>query len=208
MTQLISYIQKQQKRILTLIGMVVIAALVLFIWNYQQERRNIHAQNEMFQAVYMFEAGEYDKALQGDGVHAGFLDIVKNYHFTKAANLANFYAGVCYIHQANYPGAVQHLKHFKSNDYLLQARAWSLIGDALVEQKIYPEAIKYYLKAAEYKPNESFSPTYLVKAAITYETQKDYKNALKCYQKIVEKHKKSSLYAEANKHISRLEALL
>jgi tetratricopeptide (TPR) repeat protein len=208
MTQIISYIQKQQKKILILIGIVAVAALMLFGWNYQQGKRNINAQNEMFQAVYKFEAGEYDKALQGDGIHSGFLDIVKNYHFTQAANLANFYAGVCYMHQANYANAVQHLKNFKSNDYLLQARAWSLIGDALVEQKVYPEATKYYLKAAEYKPNESFSPTYLVKAAITYEAQKDYRNALKCYQEIKEKYKKSSLYAEANKQISRLEALL
>lgn len=208
MTSIISYIQKKQKRLILLISIVLIAGIGLILWKYQQERRNQHAQSELFQAVYQFEEGDYNKALQGDDIHAGFLEIIKNYRFTKAANLAHFYAGVCYMHQESYTEAIQHLGHFKSNDLLLQARAWSLIGDGLVEQKAYSEATKYYLKAAEYKSNESFSPTYLVKAALAYEALKDYKNALQCYQKIVKAYNKSSLYTEASRQVSRLEALL
>lgn len=208
MTSIISQLQKKQRKFILLISLIVAVGLGLLIWNSQQDQRNNDAQSEMFQAVYQFEEGDYNKALQGDGIYSGFLDIIKTYKFTKAANLAYFYTGICYMHQANYEAAIQHLKHFKSQDFLLQARAWSLIGDALVEEKSYPEAIKYYIKAAEYKPNESFSPTYLVKAAITYEALKDYQNSLVCYQKIVREYKKSSLYTDANKQVNRLEALL
>ncbi|WP_187146289.1 tetratricopeptide repeat protein [Candidatus Amoebophilus asiaticus] len=188
--------------------MLSILGASILIWNYQKVKKEAAAQDEMFQAVYEFEAGEYTKALQGDDTHAGFLDIIQTYGITQAANLAHFYSGVCYMQQTNYEEAIQHLKKFKAKDYLLQARAWSLIGDALVEQQSYSQAVQYYKKAAEYKPNEVFSPIYLVKAAIAYEAQKDYRNALKCYQKIAKEYTKSSLYTEAKKHIDRLEALM
>lgn len=205
---MISTTQKKYKKLATIVGIAIIAILGLIVWNYQQEKKNKAAHSEMFQSVYYFEAGDYEKALQGDGIYSGFLEIIKSYGFTKAANLARFYAGICYMHAANYEQAAEHLKQFSSKDFLLQARAWSLIGDALVEQKNYTEATKYYLKAADYKPNEQFSPTYLVKAAIAYEAQQDYQNALKCYQKIVEKYSKSSLYTDAKKYASRIEAFL
>ena len=86
MTSTISYIQKEQKRFILLISIIIVAGIGLVIWNFQQEQRNKNAQSEMFQAVYQFEAGDYDKALQGDGIHAGFLEIIKTYRFTKAAN--------------------------------------------------------------------------------------------------------------------------
>jgi tetratricopeptide (TPR) repeat protein len=208
MASVISYIEHNKKKLGILISTLSILGASLLIWNYQKEEKEVAAQNEMFQAVYEFEAGEYDKALQGDVTHAGFLNIIQVYSITQAANLAHFYSGVCYMHQSNYENAIQHLKRFKAKDYLLQARAWSLIGDALVEQESYSEAVQYFKKAAEYKPNEVFSPIYLVKAAVAYEAQKDYSNALECYEKIVKEYAKSSLYTDAKKHIDRLEALI
>ena len=208
MTTIITYTYKHTKKIIFLSGIFLIGILGLVTWKYYQARQNDSAQSEMFQAVYHFEEGEYGKALQGDNIHSGFLDILQKYKFTKAANLAHFYSSICYMHQENYQSALHHLRNFTSNDLLLQARAWSLMGDAFVEQKSYPEAIKYYFKAANYKPNEIFSPIYLVKAAITYEAQQDYKNALKCYQEIVDKYTKSTQYESALKHVDRLEGLL
>jgi len=206
MTSVISYLQHNKKKLAFFISILSVLGFSLLIWNYQKGKKEAAAQSEIFQAVYEFEAGDYNKALRGDDTHAGFLDIIQAYGITKAANLAHFYSGVCYMYQANYETAIQHLKKFKSKDFLLQARAWSLIGDALVEQQSYSQAVQYYKKAAEYKPNEVFSPIYLVKAAVAYEAQKDFNNALRCYQEIVKEYTKSSLYTEAQKHVYRLEA--
>ncbi len=208
MNKIITYLQNNQKKLLIIPVLTVLGTLGFLAWNYQQEKQNTTAQSEMFQAVYQFEAGNYDKALQGDETYPGFLDAIKNYRFTKAANLAHFYAGVSYMHQANYEEAIRHLKCFGAKDFLLQARAWVLIGDASTEQKNYTQAIQYYLKAAKHNPNEVYSPIYWAKAAITYEAQADYKNALQCYQNIVQSYPKSMLYQEAMKQIDRLEGLL
>ncbi len=161
----------------------------------------------MFQAVYYFEQEAFDKALHGDGVYAGLLDIIKEYRFTQAANLAHFYAGVSYLHKKDYTKAVQHLTKFSSNDFLLQARAWALLGDAYAESKHYPSAVTYYMKAAAYKPNKVFTPIYLAKAALAYEAQQAYGEALGCYQRIVQEFPGAAQYRDALKHTARLKAI-
>lgn len=199
---------KRQQRRLYLVGLLAFMGTVgFFSFKYSQQKRNKVAHREMFQAVYYFEQEAFDKALHGDGIYAGLLDIVKEYRFTQAANLAHFYAGVSYIHQKDYTKAVQHLTKFRANDLLLQARAWALLGDAYAESKNYSLAVTYYMKAAAYKPNKVFTPTYLAKAALAYEAQQAYVAALGCYQRIVQEFPGAAQYRDALKHTARLKAI-
>ena len=200
-------IKKHQQR-LYIVGLLTLISTMSFVYfkRYQRQQNNI-AQSEMFQAVYYFEQETFDKALHGDGTCAGLLAIAKEYRFTQAANLAHFYIGVCYIHQKDYIQAIQYLTKFKSKDLLLQARAWGLIGDALTAQKSYTKAGRYYIKAANYRPNRVFTPIYLAKAALVYEANKDVKAALDCYQRIVQKFPDATQYGEAYKHVARLKTL-
>lgn len=206
--QVMSYVRHRQRRLYIVVGLALVVAVGIFLWKRHQHQQNTAAQSEMFQAVYYFEESNFEQALKGDGTYAGFLDIINEYSITKAANLAHFYAGVCYMHQQGYEEAIKHLKQFKAADFLLQARAWALIGDALTEQQDYAQATVYYLKAIDYKPNEAFTPTYLTKAALAYEANQNYQAALHCYQRIIKEYPKAILYGEACKHARRLEALL
>lgn len=191
-----------------LAGIFLAVVVGVFLWQRHQHQRDAAAQRDIFQAVYAFEAGNFAQALRSDGTCAGFLDIIQEYRGTKTANLAHLYAGICYMRQQDYQEAIQHLQQFRARDYLAQARAWALIGDAYTEQQNYAQAAVYYLKAADYKPNAFFTPTYLQNAALAYEALEDYQAALKCYQRIVKTYPKSDLYEEACKHTSRLEALV
>jgi tetratricopeptide (TPR) repeat protein len=208
MHPIIFFLQSYRKHLLALLALLALGLGAMGWWNHRQSRLDKLAQNELFQAVYYFEAGKYDKALEGDGTYPGFLSLIESYQYTRTARLAHFYAGVCCMHQERYPEAIIHLTHFKSSDPLFQARAWSLIADAFVEQKRYEEAIPYYLKAANHKPSKHASPAYLRKAALAYEAQKAYPKALECYQTIIKKYGKSDFKEQAEKEIARLEALL
>ncbi len=200
-------IEGHQRR-LYLIGLVALISVTgFFFFKRYQHQQNEVAQCEMFQAVYYFEQEAFDKALNGDGTWMGLLDIVKEYRFAKAANLAYFYIGVSYLHQKDYTQAIRFLAKFKSKDLLLRARAWALIGDAYAEQKDYRQASDYYMRAAAYKPNKVFTPIYLVKAALAYEANKDCQAALGCYQRIIDKFPGATQYGEAVKHGARLKAL-
>lgn len=205
--QVAERVKKQQRRLFLAGLLAVLATVGFFFFKRYQRQQNEVAQSEMFQAVYYFEQEEFDKALRGDGVFAGLLEIVKAYRFTKAAKLAHFYIGVSYMHQHDYKKAIQHLTKFRSKDWLIQARAWVLIGDAHTEQKDYKEAADYYLKAADYRPNKAFSPHYLVKAALAYEAAEQLDKALNCYERIVQEFPEVHQYGEAMKHAARLKIL-
>jgi TolA-binding protein len=160
----------------------------------------------MFQAIYYFEADSLSQALNGDGNNLGFIDIIDEYKFTEAANLAHFYAGVSFLKQGNFDAAVLYLKDYSSNDLLIQARAYSLIGDAYMEQQKYDDAVSYYNKAANYKPNKYYSPAYLMKAAVAYEKLNQNDKAIETYSKVITEYWDSSEYQTALKLKARLES--
>lgn len=192
----------------TAIGIVAAILVVVggyFGYKYYLSNQDDIAQKEMFQAIRYFEADSLNLALNGDANNLGFLQIIEDYGNTDAGNLANFYTGYIYLKQAKYPLAIYHLEDFHANDLLVQARSYSLMGDAYMEQKDYENAAKYYDKAASYKPNKEFTPTYLMKAALAYEKLNENSKAISAYQTIIEKYWESSEVQNAKKFKARLE---
>jgi TolA-binding protein len=193
----------------TAIGIVTAILLVVggfFGYKYYLGNQDDLAQKEMFQAVHYFEADSLNLALNGDGNNLGLLQIIEDYGHTDAGNLANYYAGFIYLKQGKYPLAIFHFEDFKSDDMLVQARAFSLTGDAYMEQKDFENAAKYYSKAAGYKPNKQFTPTYLIKAGLAYEKLNQNEKAREAYQTIIDKYWDSTEIQSAKKFKARLEA--
>ena len=189
-----------------------IAAIVLLVvggyfgYRYYIDGQDVQAQKEMFQAVRYFESDSLNLALNGDGNNLGFLQIVDDYSLTPAGNLANFYAGAIYLKQGKFPLAIFHLEEFSANDLLVQPRAYSLMGDAYMEQKDFENAAKYYDKASSYKPNKEFTPIYLMKAALAYEKLNNAEKAKAAYQTIIDTYWDSSEVQNAKKYKAKLEA--
>lgn len=199
---------KYRNLLLVLIGAVALGAAGYFYYKYTLNESNAEAQNAIYPAVYYFEQDSLDKALKGDGKVLGLLDVAETYSGTKAAKLANFYAGVIYLKKGKYEDAISHLKEFDSEDYLVQARAYALIGDANMELQKYDEAASYYQKAADYKPNEQFTPVYLMKLALAYELLKENKKASDAYDIVLTKYYKSPEVTDAKKYKARVDALV
>jgi len=199
---------KRNKTLVFGVGGAIALAIVVFSgYNYYITNQNTTAQEELFQAQYYFEADSLGLALNGDGNSYGFLEIIDEFPGTKAANLSGFYAGVSYLRLGDFEGAIRHLNNFSSNDYLVQARAYALIGDAYMEQDDFDNAIEYYEKAVDYKPNKSFTPIYLKKLAIAQEQNGELENAADTYGAIEKGYPQSSLVNDAKKHKTRLQAL-
>lgn len=200
-----SRLMKQNQRLATLTGGALIALVVVaFLRSYYIGTQEKNAQADMYQAVYYFESDSLVRALEGDGIHYGLIDVMDAYQGTPSANLAHFYAGVCYLKMGNHAEAIDYLSDFDGDDLLLQARAYSLIGDAYTELEDYRQAARYYVRAAHDEANELFSPTYLEKAASAWEAANEIQKAVVCYEEIEQKYPKSRAYDEAVKHIARL----
>ena len=103
---------------------------------------------------------------------------------TRTANLARYYAGICYLNTKDYENAIKYLKKFKSKDRIIGSMALGAIGDAYLELKDTKKGLSYYLKAAENDENDFVTPTFLMKAGWIYEINKDWEKALNVFEKI------------------------
>jgi tetratricopeptide (TPR) repeat protein len=200
------WIEQNPKVVFGVVGAIALVVAGYFGFNYWITTQDEQAQKEMFQAVRYFEADSLSLAINGDGNNLGFKQIIEDYAWTDAGNLANFYAGAVCLKQAKYSLAILYLEDFSSSDQLIQARAYSLMGDANMELKKYPEAAALYSKAADHKPNKYFTPTYLMKAALAY-TKSDQKDkAIKAYQRVIDEYWESPEFQNAKKFKARLGA--
>jgi tetratricopeptide (TPR) repeat protein len=197
-----------RKVVFGVLGLVAIAIIGIFGWQWYVEKQEVKAQQELFAAQFYFENDSLNTALKGDAsTTAGFEKIADEYSMTKAGDLAAFYAGTAYLKQGKFNEAIESLKKFDANDYLVQARAYSLIGDAYMELENLDEAITYYKKASNHSPNDFFTPEYLMKLGLAYELKNDYAMAVQAYETIVEQHKKSDAVNKAKRALGRAESM-
>ena len=202
------FISTYKNIILMFLGALLLIISAFSIFSYLKTSQNANGQDEMFQAVYYFEKDSLVQALNGDGNNYGFLEIIDEYSLSDAANLSRFYAGASYLKLGNYQNAIKYLNDFSSSDLLIQARAYSLIGDAYIELEDYDNAISFFKKASNENPNEFFTPSYLLKLALAYEKVGNLKSALNSYDEIIEDYKDSPEFQTSVKNKSRIEGLM
>lgn len=194
------HLVEKNKNIITYIGGAILLAVLGYMgYRWYANKQDEEAQAALFPLVSKFDT-DSTKGLSKD-----FAKIADEFGMSKAGNLAHFYAGVAALKDAKYDEAIEQLKDFSSSDLLVQARAYSLIGDAYVEKKAYGDAIDFYKKAADYKPNKFFTPVYLMKLAGAYEANKENDKAIEAYATIIDKYEDSQEVNSAKKYKSKLE---
>lgn len=200
-----SFVQSNNKLFLVIGGVLLVGILAFVGFHYYQDSRESEAQKALYKAIYDFEADSLNLALNGKGGNEGLLAIADNYGSTNAGKLANFYAGVALLKEGKYDDAIARLKAYSSSDLLLQARAYALIGDAFMEKGDYKEAISYYKRAADYKPNQFFTPGYLLKLGLAYEKNNQIQEAAPVYKRIIDEFPMSSEVMYAKKYLGVVE---
>lgn len=184
------------------IGGGIIAVLILFFgYKYYQNSQDEEGEKSLYKAVYAFENDSLANA-------AKQLERISNDFGGNTQNLSDLYLGITLIKQGKYDQAIEKLKNFSSSDLLVQARAYALIGDAYTEKKALSEAISYYQKAADYKPNKYFTPMYLLKLGVALEANKQSQEAMETFAKISKDFPQSAEAIPAKKYKAQLEAAI
>jgi len=203
------FIEKNQKIILYVVGaLVVIIGGYMALKKFYLGPKEKEAQSQMFWAERYFERDSLNLALKGDGNNLGFLDIIDEYGITKSANLAHYYAGMCYLKKGQYEDAIDQLKKFDGDDQIVSSMAKGAIGDAYMELGDNDKAIEYYKKAADNNSNLFTAPLFLMKAGWTYEIMGNYEEALKLYERIRKEYYKSYESREIEKYIARAKSMI
>jgi tetratricopeptide (TPR) repeat protein len=192
------------------IGLLAIAVLVggyIGIKKLYLEPLEAEAQREIFMAQRYFEMDSFNLALNGNGSFKGFTDIANEFGFTKAGNLACYYAGICHLRGGSFQEAIDQLESFSTRNDLLAPLAKGAIGDAYVELGELDKGAKHYIKAAKMNNNKLTSPIFYKKAGLVYEEQKDYKSAAEVYTIIKDEFADAQEAQDIDKYIARATAM-
>lgn len=200
------YIIDNQKSIITIIGIAVgLIVLLKAYQNFYIKPLEQEAQTEMYMAELYFQKDSFNLALNGDGQYVGFIDISDDYSLTKVGKLANYYAGICYLRIGDYENAIEYLENFSSNDIILSSLALGCIGDAYMQLEEKGNAIDAYENAIDNSKNEFTAPRYMMKLAMIFESDGNFKDALEIYKTIKTDFKDSKEASGIEKFIARVE---
>jgi tetratricopeptide (TPR) repeat protein len=174
--------------------------------NYFQKPKEEKAAEAMFKAEDYFRKDSANLALNGDGQSLGFLKIISRYSGTDAANLAHYYAGICYLKLDDNANAIKQLKDFSTDAKQIQQRAYKLLGDASAEVGKNADALDYYKKAARhFEEDENASAEALFMAAFFADrVMKNQKEAIELYKELKEKFPRTEHGFDADKYLAQL----
>jgi tetratricopeptide (TPR) repeat protein len=194
-----AWVEKNQKYILGILGVVVIATLgYLGYQKFIAEPNEQTATDDLFVAQQNFQLAIdgtvvktqdslFNLVLKGSEGKQGAIGIADQFSGTDSGNLANYYAGISYLNLKKYNEAITYLEKFSAKDDFLGPIATGAIGDAYAEQNKTDKALEYYVKAAQQKENEFTTPRYLLKAGQVAMILNKKADALKYFTEIKEK---------------------
>lgn len=210
-----AFFMKYKKAILIAVAaiIVVIAGVFLYISQISGPREE-KASTALSKGQTYFNNEMFEQAVNGDGAgFVGFAKLADEYSGTKAGNLANLYAGLCYANLGKWAEAQKSLDAFSTEgDQMISPASQAALGDAYAHLNQLDKAVDAFKKAADMADNKaeddannSLSPTFLIKAGEVLESQGKKDEALKIYQDIKKKYVNSMLVqsAEIDKYIER-----
>lgn len=197
---------KNQKTIIgALVAVVVVVGGYFGYSNFVVKPKEEKAAEAIFKAQQYFGVDSLQKALNGDGSSKGFISVIKSYSGTKTANLAQYYAGICYLRLGDFANAVKYLKDFSTDAPQVKITAYGCLGDAYSEQGKKSEAIDAYKKAASaFEKDQLNSSEYLFRAALLSEVNGNSKEALELFKQLKDKFPRTNRGSQADKYIYRL----
>lgn len=189
-----------------LVAGVVIFGAVFIYRNFVQAPRQVEATEQMFQAQVQFERDSFVLALTNPGGgYLGFLDIIDTYGGTPAGNLANYYAGISYLHLGKFEAAIEYLQDFKADGHIIPAVKFGALGDAYAELGDLEKGMSFYKKAANVENDEALTAYFLVKIGMLYEKQGQKDQAKTYYQKVKDEYPSTPDGQNIAKLLARVE---
>lgn len=195
-------IAKNQKLISgVVIGIFVLIAAFFGYKYFVQIPEEENAAVALSTAERYFALDSFDLALNGDGQKEGFLQVIDRYSGTKAANLARYYAGSCFLHLGQPQEAVKHLEKFDGKGTEVEAMGAGLLAAAYSESGNNDKALDQYKKAIKLD-NQVLTPFYLRCASIiAYQLGKN-DEAIEFEKKIKSNYPTSAQYRDADKYLA------
>ena len=186
------------------IALVVIVGGYMAYTNFVSEPKELKASEAIFKGEKYFGVDNYEAALNGDSLgYAGFVKLADEFSGTKAGNLANAYAGICYAHLGKYEDAEKYLSKFDGDDLLVAPAVLGTLGNCYAQMGQLDKAAETLIKAANRANSVSLSPIYLIQAGQILEKQGKNSEAVEAYKTVKEDYANSYQAMDIDKYIER-----
>lgn len=199
-----SWYEKNKKLINTIATVVLVGLVAVIGWRFLNAGKEEKAATQMSFAQRYFEMDSLQKALNGDGQHQGFKNVIKKYGGTKAGNLSKYYAGVISLRTGDFKNAVKYLDDFNGKGTILGRAAAGALGDAHMELGATKKGIEAYEEAASDKEDEILTATYLQRLGMAYEMNKQPEKAKEAYKRVRDEYPTSSQARDIDRYLARL----
>jgi tetratricopeptide (TPR) repeat protein len=197
---------EKNKKIVTgaVIALLVIVVGYIGYTRFYMAPRETKAAAKVYYAEQYFAADSFQRALQGDGQHPGFVKVLRDYSGTKTANLCHYYAGICYLRTGDAKKAITQLEDFNGKGTLLEVAAAGALGAAYMDNGNTKKAIEQFEKASANKEDNVQTPMYLMSLGTAYEMDKKPEDAKKAYQRIRDEYPASMQARDIDRNLARL----
>ncbi len=185
-----------------------VLALILAVpgYVYYQQQQAEQANELLGQILPVYEQGNYDQALDGDGQRAGLLTIADDYGGTDAGNLATFYAATALYEQGEHDRALTYYQRFEKGSDFIGASAYAAEASIYETRGDMQTAGERYEQAAEQYQNKLTAPRYLLEAGKAYEEADNDAAAEEVYRRIQEEYPDSDQAEEVTRYLARVKA--
>ncbi|MBO4612506.1 MAG: tetratricopeptide repeat protein [Bacteroidaceae bacterium] len=200
-----TFVQKNLKKIGACIGIVLIVVFAAIGCKYYFESQSKKAAEALYPCEQQFLQGNYEKALNGDGLDViGLVEVAKKYSSTKSGNLAKLYTGLAYYKLGKMEDAENYLDDFDAkDDEMISPAAIGALGNVYAELGQNDKAVETLKKAAKKADSSVLSPIFLIQAGEILEGEGKTAEALKLYEEI-QNHYRSSMQGQViEKYIER-----
>ena len=199
-----AFVEKNKQILIGIIAAIVIIVGGLYAYHVLVAEPNEEKASYLLsKGQDYFALGNYDIALNGDKTDFnGFVNIAKKYSSTKAGNLANLYAGLCYAQKGDTKTAIKFLEEFKGQgDQMISPAAVAALGNCYAKAGDIDKAVSLLKEAAEKADNNTLSPLFLIQAGELLESQNKVDDALTLYQTAKDKYPVNAEAQQIDKYI-------
>lgn len=200
------FFQQNGKNVVIALVVVVLLVVGGYLYKSLVIDSNEQKASEMIVEAQDRFAGEnpdFALALNGDENGAGFLEVAEQYGSTAAGNIANHYAGICYLRLGDLENAEKYLAQYDAVDELagevVNAQNLGLRGDIAVDKGEYEAAVALYKKAVAASENIFTAPLYLYKQVLAYAALGNKAEAQKCFEALQSNYPMSAEVRDAEK---------
>lgn len=198
-----AFVIKYRKPIVSVVVAIILCVVAYLAYStYVVAPKEAEADKAIFKAEQYFVNGDLETALNGDGINAGFMEVIENHKGTNAANIAYAYAGICKAQQENYEEAIALLKEFNGNDRVIAPMVKYALGNCYAHTGNNKKAISTLLDAADDAENLAVTPKCWFDVAAMYEKEGKNDKALELYKRIKKEYPQSPEAANIDKYIN------